>query len=76
MFELERLKVKPSAPAIPLERPTHEDACMNCGHDYYDHLVSMHTAQTGECRLCVCREPETARKDDLWDEIKRLRQLV
>lgn len=68
MFELEKLTVKPTAPAIPPERLISEQHCVNCGHLYNDHLVGMNTVQTGECRHCVCHEPETASRERLWED--------
>jgi hypothetical protein len=73
MFELRKLAVKPTAEPIPPERLISEDHCINCGHLYNDHLVSMNTIQTGECEHCKCHEPETADRGSLWDEIAKLR---
>jgi hypothetical protein len=67
-WKLESLTVKPTEPAIAQERLISSEHCVNCGHLYYDHLVGMNTVQTGECRLCVCHQPETASKERVWEE--------
>lgn len=53
-----------------------EAHCTECGHLYDEHLVGMNTVQTGECLHCKCVMPETAGRDELWEEIALLREEV
>jgi len=43
-----------------------------CGHEYYDHNVSMNTNQDGRCRKCDCINPELPSEDALWEENEKL----
>lgn len=63
-------KVMTEATRTALKR----NSCMECGHDYYRHEVSINTRQRGICLEdgCKCVNPETPCKDEMWDEIERL----